>query len=124
MAGIARALVPGGRVVVSVEHPIVTSCARGWTQPQRQDWVMDDYFVTGSRETSWLGGEVVRYHRTIEDYVTVLQATGVVLDSLRESRPDPTRFTDKAEYRRRLRIPLFLFLAGHTPGTSDHAGAR
>ena len=113
MAGIARALVPGGRVVFSIEHPIITSCARGWTQPQRQDWVVDDYFVTGPRETSWLGGEVVRYHRTIEDYVTALQATGIVLDSLRESRPDPRRFIDETEYARRLRIPLFLFLAGH-----------
>jgi predicted TPR repeat methyltransferase len=113
MAGVARALVPGGRFVFSVEHPITTSCARGWTQPQRQDWIVDDYFVTGARETTWLGGEVVRYHRTIEDYVTVMQTAGFVLDSLRESRPDPARFTDQTECARRLRIPLFLFLAGH-----------
>lgn len=124
MAGISRALVPGGRVVFSVEHPIITSCARGWTQPQRQDWLVDDYFVTGPRETSWLGGEVVRYHRTVEDYVTALQGAGVALDSLRESRPDPARFTDETEYLRRLRIPLFLFLAGHKPGASDHAEDR
>jgi SAM-dependent methyltransferase len=115
MAGVARALVPGGRVVFSVEHPIITSCARGWTQPQRQEWIVDDYFVTGPRETTWLGGEVVRYHRTVEDYVTALQTAGFVLDSLRESRPDPARFTDESEYARRLRIPLFLFLAGHKP---------
>lgn len=120
MAGIARALVPGGRVVFSVEHPIITSCARGWTRPQRQDWLVDDYFVTGRRETTWLGGEVVRYHRTIEDYVTALQAAGFVLDALRESRPDPARFTDETEYTRRLRIPLFLFLAGHKAETLGH----
>ena len=124
MAGMARALVPGGRVVFSVEHPIITSCARGWTHSQRQDWVVDDYFVTGPRETTWLGGEVVRYHRTVEDYVAALQGAGFVLDSLRESRPDPARFTDEAEYTRRLRIPLFLFLAGHTPGISDYSGDR
>ncbi|MFN8660996.1 MAG: methyltransferase domain-containing protein [Thermomicrobiales bacterium] len=124
MTGIARALAPGGRVVFSVEHPIITSCARGWTQPQRQDWVVDDYFVTGPRETSWLGGEVVRYHRTIEDYVTALQTAGFVLDALRESRPDPARFTDEAEYTRRLRIPLFLFLAGYKPETLGSAGKR
>jgi SAM-dependent methyltransferase len=122
MAGVARALVPGGRVVFSVEHPIITSCARGWTQPQRQDWIVDDYFVTGPRETTWLGGEVVRYHRTVEDYVTALQAAGFALDSLRESRPDPARFTDETEYTRRLRIPLFLFLAGHKTMEPDHSG--
>ena len=124
MAGIARTLVPGGRVVFSVEHPIITSCARGWTQPQRQNWVVDDYFVTGPRQTSWLGGEVVRYHRTVEEYVIVLQAAGLTLDSLRESRPERERFTDEAEYTRRLRIPLFLFLAGHTPEKPGHTGER
>ena len=124
MGGIARALVPGGRVVFSVEHPIITSCARGWTQPQRQDWVVDDYFVTGPRQTSWLGGEVVRYHRTVEEYVIALQAAGLTLDSLRKSRPERERFTVEAEYTRRLRIPLFLFLAGHTPEEPGHAGAR
>lgn len=124
MAGVARALVPGGHFVFSVEHPIITSCARGWTQPQRQDWIVDDYFVTGPRETTWLGGEVVRYHRAIEDYVTALQSAGFVLDSLRESRPDPGRFTDETEYARRLRIPLFLFLAGHKPRASGSAGER
>jgi SAM-dependent methyltransferase len=124
MARVARALVPGGRVVFSVEHPIITSCARGWTQPQRQDWIVDDYFVTGPRETTWLGGEVVRYHRTVEGYVTALQAAGFVLDSLRESRPDPERFNDETEYARRVRIPLFLFLAGHKPEMVGNSAER
>jgi hypothetical protein len=85
---------------------------------------VDDYFVAGPRETTWLGGEVVRYHRTVEDYVTALQAAGFALDSLREPRPDPARFTDETEYARRLRIPLFLFLAGHKPEVPDHSAQR
>lgn len=116
MTGVARALVPGGRLVFSVEHPIITSCARGWTQSQRQDWIVDDYFVTGPRETTWLGGTVIRYHRTLEEYVAALHAAGFALDAVRESRPEPARFTDPEEYTRRLRIPLFLFLAGRLAG--------
>lgn len=122
MAGVARTLVAGGRVVFSVEHPIITSCARGWTAPLCQDWVVDDYFVAGPRETTWLGGEVVRYHRPVEEYVVALQAAGFGLDRLRESRPDPARFTDEAEYERRRRIPLFLFLAGHKPDAASCRG--
>lgn len=118
LAGAYRALVPGGRLVFSVEHPVITSCARGWRSGQRQDWIVDDYFVTGPRETSWLGGEVIRQHRTIEGYIAALQGAGFLLDQLRESRPQRERFADEAEYERRRRIPLFLFLAGHKAAAS------
>lgn len=119
LAGAFRALVAGGRLVFSVEHPVVTACARGWRTPQCQDWVVDDYFVTGPRETVWLGGEVVRHHRTVEGYVAALPAAGFVLDRLRESRPQRERFADAAEYERRLRVPLFLFLTGHKPAPNQ-----
>jgi SAM-dependent methyltransferase len=114
-AGVHRALVDGGRFVFSVEHPVITSCARGWDGGPRQDWIVDDYFDVGPRQTSWLGGEVIRQHRTIEDYVSALQAAGFILDRLRESRPQRERFADEAEYERRKRIPLFLFLACYKP---------
>jgi SAM-dependent methyltransferase len=123
-AGVYRALVEGGRFVFSVEHPIITSCDRGWQTPQRQDWIVDDYFVVGPRETSWLGGRVIRQHRPLEDYVGALQEAGFALDRLRESRPQRERFTDQAEYERRRRIPLFLFLAGHKMHRSTRVGSR
>lgn len=116
--GVHRALAAGGRFVFSVEHPVVTSRARGWRSPRRQDWIVDDYFVIGPRETSWLGGEVIRHHRTVEGYVAALQQAGFVFDRLRESEPRRERFGDAAEYERRKRIPLFLFLAGHKPEAS------
>ena len=113
-----RTLIPGGRFVFSVEHPVITSCARGCRTPQRQDWIGDDYFVVGPRQTSWLGGEVIRHHRTVEGYFGGMQEAGFNVDRLRESHPRRERFTDAAEYERRKRIPLFLFLAGHKPEVS------
>lgn len=118
LAGARRALAPGGKLIFSVEHPVITSCARGWQGGQRQDWVVDDYFVSGPRVTEWLGGQVIRQHRTVEDYVTALQDAGLIFDRLRESLPERERFTDEAEFERRQRIPLFLFLAGHKPETT------
>jgi SAM-dependent methyltransferase len=113
------ALVPGGRFVFSVEHPVLTSTDRGWRgEGPRQDWLVDDYFVTGRREAAWLGAQVVKYHHTIEDYCLGLQQAGFVWDGLREARPDPARFTDLANYQRRLRIPLFLLLAAHKPSAA------
>jgi SAM-dependent methyltransferase len=113
LAQVHRALVAGGRFVLSVEHPVITSCDRGWPAgTARQDWVVDDYFVTGARETTWMGGAVRKYHRTVEDYFGALQQAGFLVEQLRESRPQREQFADEQNYQRRMRIPLFLFLAG------------
>ena len=76
---------------------------------------MDDYFETGPRVTNWMGGEVIKYHRTIEDYFVALRAAGFVVDALRESRPQRAQFQDEARYKRRKRIPLMLFFSAHRP---------
>jgi len=110
------ALVPGGRFVFSVEHPVITSCDRGWPAgTARQDWVVDDYHLSGRRQTTWLGGEVVKYHRTIEGYFGALVAAGFVVEQLREGSPRRELFASEATYQRRLRIPLFLLLAARKP---------
>ena len=112
-ARVYRALGQGGRFVFSVEHPVITSSDRAWqSEGVRQDWIVDGYFETGRRVTSWLGGEVVKYHRTVEDYFLALQQAGFFVESLRESRPVRAFFESQETFERRKRIPLFLFLAG------------
>jgi SAM-dependent methyltransferase len=108
-------LVPGGQLIFSVEHPVITSSDRGWqASGPRQDWVVDDYFHGGQRITSWMGGQVVKYHRTIEDYFVGLQNAGFVVENLREATPRRERFADSDTFQRRQRIPLFLILAART----------
>ena len=110
---IYQTLVNGGRYVFSVEHPVITSCDRGWQRNgPRQDWLVDEYFHTGQRITSWMGGRVVKYHRTIENYFASLQRAGFLIESLREAEPQRNRFEDEDTYQRRKRIPLFLIMAG------------
>lgn len=107
---IHQALKPNGRFIFSVEHPVITSTL----QPSgtRTDWVVDHYFNEGYREQSWLGGTVHKYHRTIEDYFGAMQEAGFIVEQLRESKPVRENFASDETYERRLRIPLFLFLAG------------
>jgi SAM-dependent methyltransferase len=107
-----QTLAPSGRFIFSVEHPVITSCAQSWQSVgSRQDWIVDTYFVGGPRSTTWLGGEVVRYHRTVEEYFGSLQRAGFVVEQLRESCPRPELFADEAAYEQHKRVPLFLFLA-------------
>lgn len=110
------AIAPSGHFVFSVEHPIITSCDRGWTAgTRRQDWVVDNYFSTGLRVTNWLGGTVQKYHRTVEDYFHLLQKAGFMITDLREAHPQGEYFQDVETYKRRKRIPLFLMLSARKP---------
>jgi SAM-dependent methyltransferase len=106
-------LVPGGRLVLTVVHPVITSSdARESSTEPRQSWVVDDYFDSGPRDQQWLGTRTVWHHRTIEDYISELRDAGFALVNLRECAPHRERFDDDAEFERRRRIPLVLLLAG------------
>ena len=70
-------LAHSGRLVFSVEHPIITSSDQAWQgRGPRQAWLVDDYFVTGRRDTDWMGSRVVKFHRTVEDYISLIQSAG------------------------------------------------
>lgn len=105
-------LSPGGRIVFSVVHPVLSSYDAGTGEP-RTNWIVDDYFLKGPRQRSWLGGSVTWFHRTVEDYVDALVNAGFALSALRECAPREERFDgDLAEMARRRRVPLFLLLGG------------
>ena len=106
---------PGGRVVLTVVHPVITSHDSGNGEP-RQHWVVDDYFLDGPRTRMWFGEPVVWHHRTIEQYLNALQRAGLMLTRLSECEPTPARFAaNRDELARRQRVPLFLLLEGHRP---------
>jgi SAM-dependent methyltransferase len=115
-ADVYQALVAGGRFIFSIEHPVITSCDRARKPDSvRQHWIVDDYFEVGPRVTLWMGGRVIKYHRTLEDHFGTLQQTGFIVNSLRESRPQREKFADKDTYLRRKRIPLMLFFSAVRP---------
>jgi SAM-dependent methyltransferase len=108
---IYRTLKPGGKLVFSIEHPVITSTLQ--TSGTRTSWTVDNYFIEGYREQLWLGGTVYKYHRTIENYYRALQQAGFTIEHLRESDPQREYFVNEETYERRRRIPLFLFLAAN-----------
>ncbi len=109
---ISDSMTTGGTLIFSVEHPVITSSEKRWQgKGQRQDWLVDDYFRGGRRENSWLGGKVVKYHRTIEQYFSALQRTGFEVNALREATPIRENFKSRERFLRRQRIPLFLIMS-------------
>jgi SAM-dependent methyltransferase len=114
LAACRGCLAPGGRMAFTVVHPVITSHdARASGDELRSSWLVDHYFREGPRDVEWLGERVVWHHRTVERYVASFQRAGFRLTALSECAPRPERLGDEdEELARRMRIPLFLLLAG------------
>ena len=93
LARVSALLVPGGRFVFSVEHPLCTALPQQrWVRDdsgRALHWPVDDYRAEGARKTRWFVDEVIKYHRTIETYVNGLLGAGFSLRALAEPEPVP-----------------------------------
>lgn len=90
LATVHRALVPGGRFVFSMEHPIYTASRHPeWIADAkgRRTWPVDDYQIEGERRTTWFTEGVVKYHRTIGTTLNSLIANGFVIRHFEEWGP-------------------------------------
>ncbi|MCH4570241.1 class I SAM-dependent methyltransferase [Bacillus sp. ES1-5] len=107
-----EALKTNGFFTFSVQHPVITSSFESLqTSGKRTSWLVDDYFKMGKRVEPWIDQEVIKYHRTTEEYFTLLQQAGFTITNIKEATPNPTYFQSDEEYERRLRIPLFLLFS-------------
>lgn len=98
LAEVHRALRPGGALVFSVEHPMLTA-PRG-----RQEfvtdaggvryWPLDDYHDEGERVSTWLGSSVRKQHRSTATYVNLVLAAGFDIRGFEDWHPELTE-----EYR-------------------------
>lgn len=114
---INKALMPGGRFVFTVQHPLTTSSFMGNVHGgQRSNWLVDDYFRESERREPWINKTVVKHHRTTETYFKALTEAGFAVAALREGKPLRSNFESADEFERRERIPLMLILSGHKPG--------
>lgn len=110
--GIYQSLSKDGRFIFSVQHPVLTSSMKSAElSNSRTDWIVDDYFQCGERVEPWIDKNVVKYHRTTEEYFQLLRQVGFRIDDIREGTPRVEHFKNESEYKRRLRIPLFLMFS-------------
>ena len=85
-----RALVPGGCLVFSVEHPIYTAPADPrWSVDAagRKTWPVDGYLDEGPRSTDWLTKGVIKQHRTVATYLNMLLHLGLAISHVEEWGP-------------------------------------
>ena len=107
-----KTLANDGRFVFSVQHPVLTSSIKSAAAcSSKADWIVDDYFNSGERVEPWIDKKVVKYHRTIEEYYQLLKQAGFMIEDIREGTPRVEEFSSESEYKRRMRIPLFLLFS-------------
>ncbi|HEX2276443.1 MAG TPA: class I SAM-dependent methyltransferase [Candidatus Tectomicrobia bacterium] len=114
MSAVYRSLVPGGRLVFSVEHPIFTAPtdphwsldARG-----RQTWPIDSYLDEGPRSTDWLTTGVIKQHRTLATYLNLLLRCGFAISHVEEWGPTAAQVAAQPDLAGERQRPPFLLVA-------------
>ncbi|SEG83647.1 class I SAM-dependent methyltransferase [Bosea lathyri] len=109
-----QSLAPGGRLVCTVEHPMMTApTLAGWAQDGagRPTWPVSAYLDEGPRSTDWLAKGVVKLHRSIETYLDLLLQAGFALSRLKEWGPSPEQVVANPDWIKERQRPPFLLLA-------------
>jgi SAM-dependent methyltransferase len=116
-ASIRRALLPGGQLVFSIEHPIFMAPRRpGWITDAegRMSWPVDDYLVEGPRTTNWLVEGVVKQHRTLGTTLNTLIDVGFTIAHVEEWGPTDEQIAALPELAEERERPTFLLIAARS----------
>jgi SAM-dependent methyltransferase len=114
LAAVHHALIPAGRLVFSIEHPIYMAPARpGWLLDSsgRKTWPVDSYSVEGPRTTEWLIKGVIKQHRTIGTTLNLLIELGFTICHVEEWAPAAHQIEARPELAEELERPMFLLVA-------------
>lgn len=107
------ALRPGGRLVLTCEHPVYTAPTRStWVEVDgRRTWPLDRYADEGERVRDWLAPGVRKQHRTLATLLNAFVAAGFRIRSLAESLPSLEQVAADSGLAEERDRPMFLMVA-------------
>ena len=112
---ISKCISNGGEFVFSVEHPIFTAQGpQDWYYDDKGNilhWPVDQYFTEGVRKASFLGEEVIKYHRTLTTYLNSLIKAGFEITGLVEPKPAENLLYTIPGMLDELRRPMMLLVS-------------
>ena len=111
---IAGALVPGGRLVFSVEHPMLTAPKHpGWATDKdgMKAWPVNRYLEDGARETDWFAPGVIKQHRSMTSYLNMLIRNGLKIIHVEEWGPTDAQAEKHPELLDERQRPTFLLVS-------------
>jgi SAM-dependent methyltransferase len=113
---VARVLVPGGRFVFMLNHPLFQTPLSGWiddqvVDPPEQYWRVGPYLNEVETVEEVEKDIFIHFiHRPLGRYVNTLAAHGLVLEHLAEPAPPPGLLAKAPEYPDAATIPRLLLL--------------
>lgn len=81
----------------------------GFIQMMGNHWAIDNYFITGERNTHFLGCDVVKQHHTLTQIIMGLLNNGFELKVVEEAEP-PKEMMDIPGMEDELRRPMMLLV--------------
>lgn len=109
-----RAVVPGGHLIFSIEHPIYMAPSHpAWVCDAHGHnvWPLDSYSIEGPRTTNWLAEGVIKQHRMIGTTLNFLIRSGFTITQVEEWHPTDEQVAAKPELAAERERPMFLLVA-------------
>lgn len=114
IAEVARVLVPGGRFLFLLNHPLLQTPGSGWiddTILEEQYWRIGPYLIEDKSDEEVEKGVFIPFiHRPLSRYVNALAASGLLVTWMAEPAPPPGFLARAAEYHDAATIPRLLAL--------------
>lgn len=112
---VKEVLTINGTFIFSVEHPIFTAHgSQDWTYDDagnKMNWPVDNYHREGERQTQFLGEEIIKYHKTLSHYLSVLIDHNFVIKGIEEPVPSEQLLDEHPEMKDELRRPMMLLIS-------------
>lgn len=112
-----RTLKSNGVFIFNIEHPVFTSgIHQDWLYDEQGNivcWPVDDYFISGKRETNFLGCAVEKYHHTLTQIMMGLIQSGFKIEVVQEATPSK-EMIDLPGMKDELRRPMMLIIKART----------
>ncbi len=116
LAEAARVLVPGGRFLLLLNHPLLQTPDSGWIDdhvldPPEQYWRIGPYLseVINVEEVQ-PGIHITFHHRPLSSYLNSAISVGLSLDRMDEPAPPPGFIARAPEYAEVVEIPRLMAL--------------
>lgn len=108
---IFESLIPGGRFVFSIEHPLFTAPMEPNYYAPSGQWKLNSYHYEGERVRKWLGTSVKKQHRTVTTYIEALLEPGFKLEAFHEWKPTEEELKEHPDWEGEMHRPIFLLMA-------------
>lgn len=114
---VARILVPGGRFLLLINHPLLQTPGSGWVEdflvdPPERYWQLGDYLQSQAVVEEVARGVYIRFvHRPLGTYLNAAADVGFVLTHVDEPPPPPGFLAAAAAHVAAAHIPRLLALS-------------